>query len=221
MPAPARARLAGLVRVFLAEKNFVGCNGVTVDDRMAVVIAAQACVLVLARPGVPERGLYPQLRSILVYPEEFLVHEEHEDDDGLVTTGHRVLSGQAWDASRIILSWADVADAGDGYNVVLHEFAHYLDVEDDITMRAFEEDETESAWGRTLREEFDRLTAEVDAGMATFLDPYAATDPSEFFAVATEAFFDQSAEFAARHPALYRRLVEYYRLDPANWSSAA
>jgi len=223
MPESLRQRLTGLMQVFLAEKTFVGCNGLEVSDTMRLVIAAQACALVLERPGVPSAGLYPALRSILVYPAEFLVHEQHEDEHGLVTEGHRSLSGQAWDASRIILSWADVTDSGDGYNVVLHEFAHYLDVEDDITTDGFERTDgrEHAAWQDDLRREYERLAADIDAGRDTFLDPYAASEPAEFFAVATEAFFDVPRELVLHHPVLYARLAEYYRLDPARWTAAS
>ena len=129
LPLGLRDRLDGLVAAFVAEKTFVGCNGLTVTDEMRVTIAAHACVLVLGRP----HDLYPSLQSILVYPTPFWVEEEDEDESGLVTRQRRVLAGQAWDASRIILSWEDVVAAGAahdaGYNVVLHEFAHHLDYE--------------------------------------------------------------------------------------------
>ena len=128
MPAELRARHAGLVSAFLAEKEFVGCNGLVVTDEIRATIAALACLLVLGR-----RAHYDELHSILVYPTPFWVEDEVEDEAGVVEKRRRVLSGEAWESSRIILSWEDVLEAarfpGEGYNVALHEFAHYLDAE--------------------------------------------------------------------------------------------
>ncbi len=128
LPQDLARRLEGLVISFLAEKQFVGCNGLAITDEIRATIAAQACLLLLGR-----LGLYDELQSILVYPGAFWVEDEVHDDDGLVTQRRRELSGEAWDSHRIILSWEDVEETArqpaDGYNVVLHEFAHYLDAE--------------------------------------------------------------------------------------------
>ena len=128
LPPPLAHRLDGLVISFLREKQFVGCNGLEITDEIRATIAAQACLLLLGRPG-----LYDELQSILVYPGTFWVEDEVHDDDGLVTHRRRELSGEAWDSHRIILSWQDIDETArqpaDGYNVVLHEFAHYLDAE--------------------------------------------------------------------------------------------
>ena len=128
LPAPLARRLEGLTLTFLREKSFVGCNGLEMTDEIRATIAAQACLLLLGRAGH-----YDDLRAILVYPGAFWVEDEVHDDDGLVTRRRRELSGEAWDSHRIILSWEDVAETAqrpaDGYNVVLHEFAHYLDAE--------------------------------------------------------------------------------------------
>jgi Mlc titration factor MtfA (ptsG expression regulator) len=131
-----------------------------------------------------------------------------------------VRSGQAWDAQRIILSWQDVVEATDAeHTVVLHEFALYLDMEDETldgapglgSRRAYEE------WSDVFWDEYERLCDEVDAGRETFLDPYAATEPAEFFAVVTEAFFQQPVELQREHAGLYEQLRRYYRIDPAAW----
>ncbi len=125
-------RLQELIRIFVGEKTFVGCNGLTVTEEMRVVIAAYACLLVANRPDVPRSHFYDDLFSILVYPTAFVVPHTHRDGHGVVTEGHRVLSGQAWDSRRIIVSWQDIEDGlATGHNVVLHEFAHYLDMEDE------------------------------------------------------------------------------------------
>lgn len=220
LPEPLRKRLHGLINIFVREKNFVGCNGLTVTEEMRVVIAAYACLLVVNRPDVPRAHFYDDLYSVLVYPTPFVVPETHHVGHGVVSEGHRVLSGQAWDARRIILSWQDVeASLGAGHNVVLHEFAHYLDMEDE-TMDGAPGLGSASAyqrWSEVFWSEFDRLRADLQAGIPTFLDPYAATEPAEFFAVVTEAFFQQPRELESLHGVLYDQLRRYYRVDPARW----
>jgi MtfA peptidase len=218
LPAELRQRLDGLVNAFVAEKSFVGCNGLSVTDEMRVTIAAHACALVLGRP----HDLYPALQSILVYPTPFWVDEEDADDVGVVTRRRRVLSGQAWDASRIIVSWEDVTEAADaassGYNLVLHEFAHHLEYEGRGLAEPGGSRRLE-AWRSELQDEFERLLEAVDGGEDTFLDPYAAEDESEFFAVASEEYFERPVMLRKSHPTLYRLLQEFYGLDPAAWSA--
>lgn len=230
LPADLRRRHDGLVRAFIDEKQFVGCNGLTVTDEMRAMIAAQACLLLLGRPG----SLYDELRSILVYPTAFWVEDEVHDDDGLVTRRRRVLSGEAWDSHRIVLSWEDVEDstasADDGFNLVLHEFAHYLEAEGRGLPPLSDERERSGAarvrgrgiddWADDLADEFDALLDSVDRGEDTFLDPYAAEDEAEFFAVATEDFYERPADLRAAHPRLYALLREFYGVDPADWVSS-
>lgn len=220
LPAELRERLHSLIQIFVQQKTFVGCNGLTVTDRMRVVIAANACLLLVNRPGVPREHLYDDLYSILIYPTAFIVPESHRDSHGLVTEGHRVLSGQAWDSRRIILSWEDIEQSHTtGHNVVLHEFAHYLDMEDETMdgapglggKAAYEQ------WSRIFWGEYDRLRDSIRAGLPTLIDPYGATAPAEFFAVVTEVFFGQPQELEAQHAGLYQQLRKYYRLDPARW----
>jgi Mlc titration factor MtfA (ptsG expression regulator) len=213
LPPEARARLESLMAAFIAEKEFIGCNGLVVTDEMRATIAAMACLLVLGR-----RGHYDELHSVLVYPTPFWVEDEVEDEAGVVEKRRRVLSGEAWESSRIILSWEDVLEAarfpGEGYNVALHEFAHYLDAEG-LGLGAGQR--TVAEWADELAGEFESLLDAVDRGEYTFLDPYAAEDEAEFFAVATEDFFERSAELRSAHPRLYSLLHEFYALDPAAW----
>jgi Mlc titration factor MtfA (ptsG expression regulator) len=213
LPPELRARLESLMNAFLAEKQFIGCNGLVVTDEIRATIAALACLLVLGR-----RGHYDELHSILVYPAAFWVEDEVEDEAGVVEQRRRVLSGEAWDSSRIILSWDDVLEAahapGEGYNVALHEFAHYLDAEG-LGLPAGHR--TIADWAEGLAVEFQSLLDAVDRGEFTFLDPYAAEDEAEFFAVATEDFFERPVGLRAAHPQLYALLQEFYALDPAAW----
>ncbi|MCZ8130682.1 MAG: zinc-dependent peptidase [Steroidobacteraceae bacterium] len=214
VPAEFRPRLDGLVKIFLAEKEFVGCGGLEITDPIRLAIAVQACLLVLNR----DEHVFDELHSILVYPDEFVVPETW-DEDGVVTEGERVLAGQAWDTSRIILSWRDVAESGDGYNVVIHEFAHYLDEESGGINGAprLATDADHERWAAVMQQAFDELQARAEAGEETLLDPYGAEDEAEFFAVATETFFELPRELRDEHPELYAELKACYRLDPAEW----
>lgn len=218
VPAELKPRLDALVAIFVHEKEFVGCGGLEVTDAMRVGIAAQACLLVLNR----DLHVFDALRSILIYPDEFVVEERFEDDGGVVVEGERVLSGQSWDTSRVILSWRDVVESGDGYNVVLHEFAHYLDEEEGeangVPLLASHRDY--ERWAHVMQRAYDELAARSDAGEDTLLDPYGAEHESEFFAVATETFFELPRELADEDPALYAELVKFYGVDPARWAAA-
>jgi hypothetical protein len=230
LPHDLARRLDGLVMAFLAEKQFVGCNGLVLTDEIRGTIAGQACLLLLGR-----LGLYDELKSILVYPSTFWVEDEVHDDDGLVTHRRRELSGEAWDSHRIILSWEDIEQTArrpaDGYNVVLHEFAHYLEAEgrglaprDVSPLPQVRERSTEGrvraldAWHKDLVAEYDALCAAVDRGEPTFLDPYAAEDENEFFAVVSEEFIQCPAELRTAHERLYGLMREFYGIDPAAWT---
>jgi Mlc titration factor MtfA (ptsG expression regulator) len=215
VPAALKPRLDSLTAVFLGEKEFVGCGGLEVTPAMRLAVAAQACLLVLGREG----PAYESLRSVLVYPSQFIVPGEWHGEDGVVTEESRVLAGESWDVSRVILSWEDVASRGgpgEAYNVVFHEFAHYLDHESGGAPWIAGSG-ARRRWYRLLDGELERLRAQAEAGTRSFLDPYAAQDRGEFFAVASEAFFEEPALFARELPALYRALSDAYRLDPATW----
>jgi len=217
LPRDLSRRLEGLVISFLAEKQFVGCNGLAITDEVRATIAAQACLLLLGR-----LGLYDELQSILVYPGAFWVEDEVHDDDGLVTQRRRELSGEAWDSHRIILSWEDIAGTArrpaDGYNVVLHEFAHYLDAEGRGLAPLPRKSRAIDAWHRDLVAEYEALCDAVDRGEPTFLDPYAAEDEVEFFAVVSEEFIECPAELRMAHARLYALMHEFYGIDPAAWA---
>ena len=215
LPPAERRRLEGLVIAFLEEKQFVGCNGLEVTDEMRAAIAAQACLLLLGRrPG----RVYDELQSILVYPGAFWVEDEVHDDDGLVTRRRRDLSGEAWDSHRIILSWEDIAQAArrpaEGYNVVLHEFAHHLEAEG---LGLADAARDAGAWHAELVEEFEALREDVELGKDTWLDPYGAEDEAEFFAVVTEEFVECPVDLREAHPRLYGLMRDFYGIDPAAW----
>lgn len=219
LPAELRSRLDGLVNQFVAEKEFVGCRGLEVTLEMRLAIAARACLLVVNRSA----RVYEELFSVLVYPTTFIAPEEHHDEAGVVHHRERALSGQAWDTHRIILSWEDVQASvrspGDGYNVVFHEFAHYLDAEAGGVDGAplLGDEEHYERWADVMNAEFTRLRQAAARGEPTLLDPYGAESEGEFFAVATEVFLERPADLRREHPALYAELSGYYRLDPASW----
>ncbi len=215
MPHELRDRLERLTAVFIGERQFVGCGGLEVTPEMKLAIAAQACLLVLGR----NTHVYDELRAVLVYPSQFIVPEQWHDEHGVVTDEKRVLAGETWDQGRIILSWEDVGargDDGEAFNVVIHEFAHYLDHESggapwihDAAARR--------RWDDLLERELAVVRDAERRGEPTFLDPYAGEDRAEFFAVASEAYFEEPQRFARSMPSLYAALRDVYRLDPAAW----
>lgn len=219
LPTDLQLQLKRHIQVFVAEKPFIGCDGLTITDEMRVTIAAQACLLILARP----RGYYPNLRQILVYPGSFVVNREHTDSIGVAHHARQVLAGESWSQGQVVLSWLDTlagaAIPDDGQNVVIHEFAHQLDQETGIANGApvLARRAHYARWSQVLGAEFRQLQArEPDAEPSLFSD-YGAIDPAEFFAVISEVFFEQPQPMAAEHPALYRELAAFYRLDPLNW----
>lgn len=218
LPAEDREELHGHIQIFLAEKYFEGCGGLTITEEMRVTIAAQACILLLHR----KTEYYPKLVSILVYPNTYLAHHRERDGAGLVTEGMQQRVGESWSHGTVVLSWDDVragaSDANDGHNVVYHEFAHQLDIEDGPQADgsvALPRQSMYGAWARILGREYVALKKDVAAGRKTVLDSYAATSPAEFFAVATECFFEIPVLLKKQHPELYEELKLYYRQDPA------
>jgi Mlc titration factor MtfA (ptsG expression regulator) len=207
--------LEGHTHVLLTEKNFEGCGGLALTDEMQVVIAAYAALLLLHR----DTDYYPRLVSILVYPRTFLAPVRDELPGGVVATGRSARIGESWTHGTLILAWdAIVRDlAGTGENVILHELAHQLDGEDGVMNGApvFQRDMSPAAWAQVLRREYDQLLADVD-GEEEVLRAYGAKNPAEFFAVATETFFERPHALRRVHRALYDQLKSYYRQDPAS-----
>jgi MtfA peptidase len=221
LSASDRAELLGHIQVFLAEKRFEGCGGLAITDEIRVTIAAQACLLLLHR----ETDYFPGLLTILVYPSLYMVEEkrqieEHVWEEGTATrlgeTGRRMGSlVLSWDAAK-----SGAADPSDGKNVVLHEFAHQLDYENSAAdgVPGLATREQQLAWSEVMRAEFASLRTARETGIATLLDTYGATDPAEFFAVSTEAFFERPCALRARHPKLYAELRKYFQQDPIDYS---
>lgn len=219
LPADLQLRLKQHINVFLAEKTFIGCDGLEITDEIRVTIAAQACLLILKRP----RGYYPQLRQILVYPGAFIVTQTQKDEMGLVQDQQRVLTGESWAHGQVILAWDDTLDGAavvdDGRNVVIHEFAHQLDQEKGHASGApiLADRSHYPRWAQVLGGEFMALQEKARVDQSTLFSHYGATNPAEFFAVVSEVFFERPREMAEQHPALYRELGNFYRLDPLSW----
>jgi Mlc titration factor MtfA (ptsG expression regulator) len=219
LPADLQLQLKRQMQVFIAEKAFVGCDDLDITDEVRVIIAAQACLLLLNR----RTDYFPGLTHILVYPGSFIVNRVRNDPSGLLQEQRQMLAGESWSQGKVILSWVDVlagaADAEDGRNVVIHEFAHQLDMEDGVAngapilgKRAYQQ-----RWTEVFTREFTTLRQQAELQQASLLDHYGATDPAEFFAVVSEVFFEKPQQLSAEHPALYDLLSGFYKVNPLSW----
>jgi Mlc titration factor MtfA (ptsG expression regulator) len=203
------------IRIFLSEKQFEGCGGLEITDEIRVTIAAQACILLLNR----RHDYYPNLQSILVYPSAYVAAERSVDAAGIVSEGTQSRLGETWLRGTVVLSWNDVQrdskDFQDGRNVTLHEFAHQLDQQDGVFDGAplLGRPSRYSSWARILRKEYEALRDSSERGESTFIDEYGATSPAEFFAVITEAFFENPKALKQKHPELYQELKQFFRQD--------
>jgi MtfA peptidase len=222
LPQADQRELQRHIQVFLAEKNFEGCGGLVLTDEIKVTIAAQACLLLLHR----ETNYYPRLITILVYPHAYVAKSVEPIGGGVVLEGETARLGEAWKNGVVVLSWDDVrrgtSDLHDGHNVVLHEFAHQLDQQDGTADGAPILDHRSHyvIWARVLSDEYDQLRRDTEQGRTDVLDEYGATNPAEFFAVATECFFEKPIQLRRKHPQLYEELKAYYRQDPAELVSS-
>lgn len=217
LPDRQRQELHGLIHIFLAEKNFVGCAGLEVTDEMRVFVAAQACVLLLNR----ETEIYPRVNTILMYPSTYFRKDRENFQDEPISDAPKALAGEAWHQGIVVLAWDEVLsgalDPGDGRNLVLHEFAHQLDFEDGFAdgVPLLQRKKMYLPWVRVIEREHHVLQRKAQQNSISFLDKYGAKNRAEFFAVATETFFERPAAFHKRHPELYAHLCEYYRRYPA------
>jgi MtfA peptidase len=209
--------LRRLTSLFLDDKEFAGAGGLTVTDAMALRIAVQACLPVLRIGLQPYRGFV----GIVVHPDEVVAPREVMDDDGVIHQYDEVLTGEAMNGGPLMLSWTDVRDAGESaewaYNVVIHEFAHVIDMGDGEAdgVPPLPSAQQRERWQAVLEAQYDTFCRWVDDDHETALDPYGATDVSEFFAVAVEAFFVSPEAMRADHPPLYTLLADYFQQDPA------
>ena len=212
------ARLRDLVVLFLDGKSIVGAQGHDVTPLQRTIIAIQACVLVLNL----DLALFAGFENVVVYPGEFIPGREYEDEYGVVHRQDDALAGEAMHGGPVILSWPDVAAAADWdasqMNLVIHEFAHKIDMHDGDANGCppLPDDRSRRDWQRVMRDAYADFCARVDAGEETAIDPYAAENPGEFFAVLSEVFFAEPLLLRDDYPAVYREFARFYRQDPAS-----
>ena len=218
LPDKQREQLHGHVNVFLEEKRFLGLGGQEITPEVAITIAGLACMLLLNR----EPSYFPGFSSILVYPDTY--EADQVDYDGVVETRKRSRrAGESWHRGPVVLSWSSVLqgaiNAGDGYNVVLHEFAHKLDEESGRTngQPILHAAGHYQEWAEVLGREYRSFADRVSRRKNKVIDEYGLTSPAEFFAVATESFFEKATAMQRRLPDLYEQLKKFYAVDPASW----
>jgi hypothetical protein len=211
------ARLRDLVVLFLDAKSIVGAQGHEVTPLQRTIIAIQACVLVLNL----DLALYDGFETVVVYPGEFVPGWEYEDEYGVVHRQDDALAGEAMPRGPVVLSWPDVAASADwddaGMNLVIHEFAHKIDMHDGTANGCppLPDDASRDAWQRVMRHAYADFRGRVDAGEDTAIDPYATETPGEFFAVLSEVFFADPWLLRDEYPDVYREFAHFYRQDPA------
>ena len=215
LSAEERARLRDLVVLFLHEKSIVGAGGLAVRDEMRMCIAAQACMLILNLDLDYYRGWV----EVIVYPGEFVADYDYVDEHGVSHHVEQPMSGESWLAGPVILSWEDAQLRGGetGYNVVIHEFAHKLDMlnGDANGFPPLHSGMDRGSWSGAFNAAYEDFRRRVDRGEPSGVDPYAAENPAEFFAVLSEAFFETPGAVRSEYGEVYRQLASFYRQDPA------
>ena len=217
LSAEHRTQLFGKMQVFLGSIHFEGCGGQEITEEVRVTVAAQACMLLLGR----QTRIYPRLKTILIYP-----HTYRSGQRGMFggSNGSGARLGESWDRGVVVLSWNSVAGGArnfeDGHNVTFHEFAHQLDQEDGAADGApiLEKRSAYATWAAVFNREYQALVKKTRRGRKSTMDRYGATNPAEFFAVASETFFEKPRQLQARHPQLFDELKGYYRVDPTDWT---
>ncbi len=214
------ARLREAASLFIHDKTFSAAGGAEVDDAMQLNIAVQACLLTLYLDADSYRGW----NEIILYPDEFLRPRVEMDEAGVVHHTRDILAGESWHGGPLVLSLADVEASGraDGFNVVLHEFAHKLDMlnGDANGFPPLHRGMDSASWARDFSAAYADLSARVDAGEDTAIDPYATANPAEFFAVLSEVFFETPHVLNTEYPAIYRQLQQFYRQHPLRRSES-
>ena len=212
--------LQGFVNIFLQEKEFEGCGGLKITDEIRVTIAGEACLLLLNR-NLNE--CFPELQTILVYPTAYIASGTEVIGGERVENAVTARAGESWQNGAVVLAWdhvqSEIRNYNDGHNVVLHEFGHQLDQETGSANGA-PPLKTYHTWAAVMGHDFKELCEKVEHHKKDVIDPYGATNPAEFFAVATETFFERPEKLKAEHPKLFQQLQKFYKVNPAEWESA-
>lgn len=217
LPPDDQAELRGHMQVFLAEKNFEGCDGLEMTDEVRVTVAAHACALLLHR----DADYYPRLDTILVYPSTFVSETTINRLGPVVIRGEEARVGEAWQRGVVILTWdgilRSIRKTEPGFNVAFHEFAHQLDMENGAPdgLPVIADPDLRAQWPEVFQREYDQLRYDIEHGRPRLINDYGAHSPSEFFAVLTEYFFEVPRPLRRRHPELYDCLQRFYQQDPA------
>ncbi|TGE84180.1 hypothetical protein C7Y70_07630 [Pseudoalteromonas sp. KS88] len=214
-----REKLERHIIWFLNEKRFIGCDGLKLNDAMKLIVAADACLLVLNKPW----PLYKNVKEILLYPSAYYAPQTSTDNAGLVSYHNTVRQGESWPGGTLVLSWHDVLEGNrlpsDGHNLVFHEFAHQLDQETGKTTGTpvLTKSADYKNWARVFSRAYNQLKTHVAYSMPHVIHSYGATNEAEFFAVITETFLEKPAELRHYDPEIYTMLVDYYQFDPIKW----
>jgi Mlc titration factor MtfA (ptsG expression regulator) len=217
LPNTFKQQLHGCIQLFIHEKEFIG-QGITITEQIRLTIAGNACMLLLKG----HKRSFPGFTSILVYPDTYVAKQtSHDGSLEAIEDSHR--AGESWFRGPIVLSWGDAIrgskNANDGHNVVIHEFAHKLDEQNGNMdgLPVLRENSHYSEWTSVLSDEFDALKHRSKRGKNSVMDEYGTVSPPEFFAVATESFFEKSKQMKKKLPELYEQLSRFYNIDPAAW----
>ncbi len=219
LPEELRLRLHQRIAQFISTIRFEGCGGLELTEGMILTVAAQACLLVVHREGKP----YPKLSAVYLYPTTFSSVRKRVGPSGIVTEGEVRRLGESWGWGTVVLAWDSVAQGAryihDGDNVTFHEFAHQLDHEDGPTdgAPALPSGAAYRLWSHVFHDNYADFLQSTEEGRKTVMDAYGATNPAEFFAVATETFFEKPQQLYDERPEMYAELAKYYHLDPREW----
>ncbi|MCG7533822.1 M90 family metallopeptidase [Pseudoalteromonas sp. OOF1S-7] len=214
-----RARLERHILWFLGEKRLLGRDGLKTNRAMALIIAADACLLVLNQ----QWPLYPNVKEILLYPSSYYAGQNSRDSAGLVSFHTVVRQGESWPGGTLVLSWHDVLEGNrlpeDGHNLVFHEFAHQLDQQTGQTNGTphLPKGMSYKKWGEVLSRAYQQLKTQLAYHLPHVVHEYGATNEAEFFAVITETFIEKPLQLKQENPELFNLLSEYYRFDPRDW----
>ncbi|RRS08674.1 zinc-dependent peptidase [Pseudoalteromonas sp. J010] len=204
---------------FLGEKRVLGRDGLVVSRLMCLIIAADACLLVLKQAW----PLYPNVKEVLLYPSSYYAPQTSRDGAGLVSFHQTVRQGESWPGGTLVLSWHDVLEGNrlpeDGHNLVFHEFAHQLDQQTGVTNGTpiLPAKVSYQDWGRVLSKAYQHLKMQLSYNMPHAIHSYGATNEAEFFAVVTETFIEKPYELKQENPELYNLLKDYYQFEPRDW----